>query len=247
MAGRLGAVSRTLTMRLLEGAAAAAFVGLPFGLLLALVAYGWDPLHRLDRRAAEAATAWVRRHPTLLDALDLVAVVFAPRTFYICAGVAALWLFARGIRRVAAWIVVTAAAGSLLGVLTKLAVERARPLIEDPIARAPGFSFPSGHALNSALGCAILLLAFLPLLHGWRRGAACAAALTITLVTGADRVLLGVHYISDVIAGWALAGAMVAGTATAFSLWRREHGWLPSRPQTGMEPEMESELSHSGH
>jgi undecaprenyl-diphosphatase len=70
-------------------------------------------------------------------------------------------------------------------------------------------------------------------------------ALLVTLLTGADRVLLGVHYVTDVVAGWALALATLAGTLTAFSLWRREHGLAPSRPGSGAEPELEYELSRS--
>jgi undecaprenyl-diphosphatase len=163
---RLASASRTLGGRLLEGAAVAGVVGLPFTFLLGLVATNWEPLHRFDTSVADAATTWLVDHPRIVDLLELVAVVFAPMTFYISAAIAAAWLWIRGARRLAAWVAVAAATGSALGVLMKTTVERGRPYIEDPLAHAPGYSFPSGHALNSALGCAILLLAFLPVLHG---------------------------------------------------------------------------------
>ena len=245
MRSRLQPVGGPLVTRLLLGAGAAAVVGLPFTLLVGLVGSNWGPLHRFDTAVARNATAWMVRHPDVVEALDLVAVVFAPRTFYLAAALAAVGLWVRGARRLAAWVAVTAATGSVLGVLMKITVERSRPLIPDPVAHAPGYSFPSGHALNSALGCAILLLAFLPLLHGWRRVAAWVAAIAVTLLTGADRVLLGVHYVSDVVGGWALASATLAGTVAAFSLWRREHGFAPLHPSQGVEPELESELSAS--
>jgi len=234
--------------RLLAGAGVAAVVGLPFTLLLGLVGSNWGPLQRLDTAAARNATSWLLDKPALVDALDVIATVFAPRTFYVLAAVAAVGVWLRGARRLAAWIAVTALCGSLLGVGMKVLVSRSRPTLSDAIAHAPGYSFPSGHALNSFLGCAILLLAFLPVLHGWRRAAAWAAACVVTFVTGLDRVALGVHYVSDVIGGWALALATLAGTTVAFQTWRHEHGLRRTHTTSaGVDPDAEPELSRSGH
>jgi undecaprenyl-diphosphatase len=245
MRTRITTAGRTLAPRLLAGAGAAALVGLPFGLLLALVRTKWSPLFNFDQSVTREVTGWVRQHPALVDALDAIAVIFSPNTFYVLCGLAAVWLWTRGLRRLAAWIAVTAATGSLLGVLLKVLVERARPLVDDPVAHAPGFSFPSGHALNSFLGCGILLLTFLPVLHGWRRVAAWATAVTVTVVTAFDRVALGVHYLSDVTAGWALALATLAGTMTGFRMWRREHGLRPEKASEGVSPEMSRSLPTS--
>lgn len=57
----------------------------------------------------------------------------------------------------------TAVAGGLIGLLVKTVVERARPSLTDPVAQAPAFSFPSGHAMTATTSFATLLLALLPL------------------------------------------------------------------------------------
>ena len=52
----------------------------------------------------------------------------------------------------------------------------------------------------------------------------------LVLLTGFDRIALGVHYVSDVVAGWFAAGAVLAGTTVAFGAWRgrqREAGLDP--------------------
>ncbi|MGI8535176.1 MAG: phosphatase PAP2 family protein [Mycobacteriales bacterium] len=52
------------------------------------------------------------------------------------------------------------------------------------------------------------------------RALAWSAAVGVVLLTGFDRIALGVHFVSDVLAGWIAAGAVLAGTATAFGTWR---------------------------
>jgi hypothetical protein len=63
------------------------------------------------------------------------------------------------------------------------------------------------------------------------------------LLTGFDRVGLGVHYVSDVLAGWVVALACLAGTSAAFEVWRREEGRQPSTPDEGVEPEAAAAMS----
>jgi undecaprenyl-diphosphatase len=129
-------------------------------------------------------------------------------------------------------------AGSFLGFALKLVVARTRPDLDLPLATAPGYSFPSGHALNSAVGVLVLVLAVLPALPGaWARLAAWLAGLVVIAAAGFDRVGLGVHYLSDVVAGWLVAVALVAATAAAFETWRRDVGRPPHDPLAGVDPE----------
>lgn len=91
----------------------------------------------------------------------------------------------------------------------KTVFARARPDFLDPLVQEHGFSFPSGH---SALGMAawgilgvLVMRSRLPL--GVRRGIVAAIAVLIFLI-GLSRVWLGVHYPTDVLAGWT-AGAVI--------------------------------------
>jgi membrane-associated phospholipid phosphatase len=117
-------------------------------------------------------------------------------------------------------------------------IERPRPSLPSAIAHAPGGSFPSGHALTAVVGTATIVLILLPALHGAWRVVAWAVAALVSALSGACRVLLGVHYVSDVVAGWILGAAIVLGTAAAFETWRRDEGRPPSDPaREGTEPE----------
>lgn len=202
-----------------------------------LVISEWEPLERLDRGLADNLNDLARGNDTLVSALRVAAVVFDPWVFRIVVLAVAIWLWHRGARRLAAWSVTTAVIGGVLGVLLKLLVERARPAFPEPVAHASGYSFPSGHALNSMLCAGILLLIFLPVLTRGGRILAYLAAAAAVLITGYDRVALGVHYLSDVVAGWVVAAAVLAGTSGAFEIWRREHGRRPSPMSEGVEPE----------
>jgi undecaprenyl-diphosphatase len=133
--------------------------------------------------------------------------------------------------------------GGMLGALLKLLVGRDRPDLLEPVARATGFSFPSGHALNSALGAGVFLLVLLPFTGGrpGRRIALWAVVVAVPLVTGLCRVGLGVHWTSDVMAGWLLGVAVVATTAAGYEAWRRRSGRRPvDVPGEGVEPEVAS-------
>lgn len=91
----------------------------------------------------------------------------------------------------------------------KLFVARQRPEILDPVLSERGFSFPSGHATLSMVAYGILAVLVMRsrLPHPVKLAVVAIAALVVFLV-GLSRVWLGVHYPTDVIAGWA-AGAVI--------------------------------------
>ena len=124
-------------------------------------------------------------------------------------GVAVLLLW-RGERLLALGWSVTTGGGALLNWGLKQLFARTRPVHEHGFAAADGFSFPSGHASGALLVYG--MLAYLVVRHSARRWHLPVAALALTTIVfvGASRVLLQVHWFSDVLAGWANAAAWTA-------------------------------------
>jgi membrane-associated phospholipid phosphatase len=235
--------TRTLAGRLALGGLAALAVAVPFTLLALLVVSKWHPLASLDVRVADDLNSYALNRPHLVDVLRTLGVVLDPWVFRAIVIAVAGWLWQRGARRLALWALTTTIIGGVLGALLKLIVTRARPAFDEPVAHANGYSFPSGHALNSFLVTGVLILVFLPVLSRAGRWLAYAIGAAIVLLTGFDRVALGVHYVSDVVAGWIVALACLAGTAGAFEIWRREHGRPSSTPAEGVDPDAADEIS----
>ncbi|MBJ6981013.1 MULTISPECIES: phosphatase PAP2 family protein [unclassified Luteimonas] len=104
---------------------------------------------------------------------------------------------------------VALAGSALLNIAAKQAFARDRPSLWESIAPEHNFSFPSGHAMGSmTLAMVLVLLCW----HTrWRWPLLAAMALFVTLV-GLSRVYLGVHYPSDILAGWTAALAWTAAT-----------------------------------
>jgi undecaprenyl-diphosphatase len=128
---------------------------------------------------------------------------------------AALALLFLRLRREAALLVLTVAGGWIVNTLLKAAVGRARPDIVPHLAAAGGASFPSGHSFNSATVFIGIALAFATLsARGSVRATIVGTAVGLSMAVAWSRVWLGVHYPTDVIAGW-LGGAGWALLAAA--------------------------------
>lgn len=229
--------TRRLGLRLGLGGAAAVLVAVPFALLTVLVLSESESLERADRAVADAFHGRVAPVPWLVDLFEVLADVTHPNTWRVAAAVIAVVLWRRGQRRLVGWLAVTMVVGGLLGPSLKALVERSRPVFDEPVTTASGWSFPSGHALNSMLFAAVLVVLLHPVTRGARRALVWAAAVTVVVVTGVDRLALGVHYASDVVAGWVVALATVCATTAAFAAWRSGEGLPAPTPDTGLDPD----------
>jgi membrane-associated phospholipid phosphatase len=179
--------------------------------LAVLTRVGWHPLTRFDRRTDDDAHTLVVAHHWLLSLARALTHLGDPVVVTALAVVVAVGCFLAGHRRAAVYVLLVRAVAVVLGFGLKEAVRRARPVLAHPVAHANGFSFPSGHALGSAAAYASLALV-LP-----RRvpmALRVALAVVVPMVVACTRVLLGVHFPSDVVAGlvlgWAVALLLAA-------------------------------------
>jgi undecaprenyl-diphosphatase len=118
------------------------------------------------------------------------------------------FLYLTGRTRKAVGVLVWSAAGTALSHLSKLGFARPRPELVPHAAEVFTPSFPSGHAMLSAV-IYLTLGAMIATAQDDRRTKfyVLAFAIMLTLLVGSSRVYLGVHWPSDVLAGWALGAA----------------------------------------
>lgn len=135
--------------------------------------------------------------------------------------VAAL-LFVRGHRGLALYVVITAAMGGVMNLVLKGLFERARPDLAEALRQAHGYSFPSGHAMGSMIILGSLAYVMARSWGPWRLRSATIALLLASIATvGLSRVYLGVHWISDIGAGFAAGFVWLAvATVTFEAFWR---------------------------
>lgn len=152
----------------------------------------------VDRGIAEAVYAG--SNPTLVAAARVFTALGEP-TVLVAGGfivAAALWWIGRG--RFALGLLLVILIGRGLTEAQKYWIARARPEVEPHLVVVKTSSFPSGHSASSMIFYLVLALALAG--HTRWRFAAAAGALLVAFLTGLSRVMLGVHWPSDVIGGW---------------------------------------------
>lgn len=196
-------------------------VAVPFTSLLFQV-LGGGSLTRLDGRVADDLNAWVHEHRVVEPVLHGLSLLGRPPVLAGWAVAGALWCWRRGRHRSAVFLAVTPLGGGIVTTMVKLAVDRPRPVVDHPITTAFGKSFPSGHAMSSTVTYGALVVVVLPVLHPRARRWTIAAVTALVAAVGASRLLLGVHFVTDVVAGFVLGAAWLAGAVAAFRTWEVE-------------------------
>lgn len=212
-------------------------LGVLFALVLTLVAARWAPLRTLDVAVVDAVNDEVSQQPTLATVLRVITDLGGTSAAVVLVSLAVVWLLVRRLPRLAVYAAATGLGAAVLNVGVKALVDRARPLVDTPVAAAPGGSFPSGHAMGSTIAYGVLLLVFLPVVPSRFRRAVAAAVVTLVVAIGLTRIALAVHYPSDVLGGWLLGIIWLAVTAAAFRHWRTEEGLQPAPIGGGLAPE----------
>ena len=216
---------------------------LVFALLLLLVRLQWAPLESVDHDAAARLNRLVAGHPAVVSIVKAVTWLGSGGVLWTLTGAAALLLALRRRWRLAVYLLVAGAGELALNPVLKALVGRLRPVVAHPIAYGTGDSFPSGHAFGSIVCYGALFLVFLPAARGPGRRALTAVTVTLVVAIGVSRLLLGVHYVSDVLGGWALGITWLGITAFAFELSRQAAGQPVTDPVTeGLEPEARADL-----
>ncbi|HQZ33338.1 MAG TPA: phosphatase PAP2 family protein [Ilumatobacteraceae bacterium] len=208
--------------------AALILVAIPFGILLVDVLRD-GPLSAIDQQIANRLNTYNAQHDFAFESARVVTQLGSTGVLTAVVIVSTGFLgLIRKRRRQALFLLTTALLGTGLNNLVKVVVGRNRPHFEPSRVAAFGKSFPSGHAMNATVVYCILLILIWPWLHTRRRRllASFGTSLLVVLIA-ASRVVLTVHYVSDVAAGITLGVALVCASTAAFAAWPSDSGRLP--------------------
>ena len=166
-----------------------------------------DDLSRWVAGSMPAVAEWIARVLSWVGGVVGVTLIVA---------VVVVWLTRRGAPTLGVLLIVVALGGQLLNSVAKDGYDRPRPTAGSPIELPSSSSFPSGHAMTgiAVFGLLGLLLAR-ELPSRKRRAAAIAAGFVLGALIGASRVVLDVHFLTDVLGGAALGLAWLSACLLA--------------------------------
>ena len=217
MAPQRSSDASAVAVRLVLVLAASLALAVALGLVVGLLS-GSHGSTGVDR----TVTDWfVRRHTT-----TWTHVMFKVSWFGTSIGVAPMALLVTialcGVRRtrLAVCFVVVVVGAPLLGTVAKAVVRRPRPRVGGSPAHPHAWSYPSGHALEVAALWVALGIIVVVLTRSTRlRTFVWVLAAVVIVAVGVSRVYLGVHWTTDVLAGWTVGTVWAVGAAWAFGLF----------------------------
>jgi membrane-associated phospholipid phosphatase len=174
-------------------------------------AYDQSVANWLHARATDPLTEFFEAVTTLGNGVVLAGVTV----------VAAYLLLRRGHRREALLVGLAFVGAEILSYALKLGFRRDRPFFTDPLASESTFSFPSGHSTVSLAVYGALAVVLARRLRGSAEIACLAGAAALILLIGFSRLYLGVHYLTDVLAGFAAGTAWLAACVVTLHLHER--------------------------
>jgi YegS/Rv2252/BmrU family lipid kinase len=181
------------------GISAACFAA--FAVIATLVVQTWHPLVRIDNEGKPART-WAGGHDELVTALRAVEHGFGTTGITVLTVVVTVLLLVRGQRRAAIFTAGVMIANGVATTFFKNTLGRDRPVWQDPTQLVSNHSFPSGHTTSVTAFCGVMIvLATLFVRRRNLRIASVVAMVSVAVIVGLDRILLGRHFPSDVIGG----------------------------------------------
>lgn len=186
-------------------------------------------LIRFDQAIADALRAHLA--PQALQVAGALTHLADTATLTVLCVVGTLVLVARRQRCLALVWVLAIAGNALLNPSLKRLIGRVRPLDPEGALRVQGLSFPSGHSSGALVAYGMLAYLALRLLPKAWHWPVLVTALALVTTVGISRVVLRVHFASDVAAGFASGSAWLALCITSAELvrgWRGKRSQLPA-------------------
>jgi membrane-associated phospholipid phosphatase len=165
----------------------------------------WNWLTIVDSSWLEAMHRYSAAHPGWVTTWNVFCTVLGPTAFRLLALAVIIFALVRRNVRVAMFLVISVELAGIITEIAKYAASRPRPATA--LVTAPSTSFPSGHALGVMVGVLALLIVVLPVVRRPQRAWLVAFGAATVILIGVGRVVLNVHYPSDVLAGWSLGYA----------------------------------------
>lgn len=161
---------------------------------------------------------WLHLHagPAMIEAMIVVSFLGAPSTLTVVSALICAVLLGKRMYDRSVAVATLVLGGNLLNYGLKSVMHRGRPAFDDPLLTLSSYSFPSGHAMASTVFYGFVLACVLPI-PGPRRGVAMAGGMVMIALVCFSRVYLGVHYVSDILAG--ILEAIAWSTLILAALW----------------------------